>query len=573
MGLFEKARATQFARVLSSLNPISMRKASRTAYANCRKTQKTVLLEMVDAYRNTEFGREHDFASIKSIEDFRARVPLSSYDDYAPAIERLKAGEQDILFAGPTEYFYKSSGTTGPSKYIPEGSREALNRKVIQTLRILDWIFALGGTGVSLALDMALTIAATKLPFVSDKPRGKAIPFINRSIADTTEAGIPCGSASGRTAGNTVSPLMLTLYAAPAILADEYEGDDYKYMVMRSALTCKGLRAVIGNNALMFVDLIEYAQEHAEELIYDIRYGGVRHLEVSDEVREQLGVKLYPQTKRADELEALYKAGTFTPKYYWPKLCTASFWLGGSVGAFVDRLRPLVSDTIKFMDAGYGASEAKINMPIECDTPAGALATFTNFFEFMPAGGGELLLADELHDGEDYELIVTNNAGFYRYELHDLIHVDGFVGDTPQIYFLTKASDMANMAQEKAPGSLLLEGMVEALQEKGLELACGQVWPDADELHYILCMELAGERGDSQATDEEIATRADELFRKKIHSYNTWRKTVIHPPVIQWMRKGWRDHLLEKAAAGQASTAQVKLPVVAKQPPEDGWRA
>lgn len=88
--------------------------------------QEDVLRNLVDSARHTEFGRLYDFSSITNSKEFRNRVPLQDYESLKPYILRLKAGEQQLLWHTDIRWFAKSSGTTSDkSKFIPV-STEAL---------------------------------------------------------------------------------------------------------------------------------------------------------------------------------------------------------------------------------------------------------------------------------------------------------------------------------------------------------------------------------------------------------------------------------------------------------------
>jgi hypothetical protein len=87
--------------------------------------QNKILQQIVQNARDTVFGRDHNFASIKNYEDFRKNVPIRDYEEFKPYIERLLKGEKDILWPGKPAYFSKTSGTTSGVKYIPI-SRESL---------------------------------------------------------------------------------------------------------------------------------------------------------------------------------------------------------------------------------------------------------------------------------------------------------------------------------------------------------------------------------------------------------------------------------------------------------------
>jgi len=82
--------------------------------------QKETLLDLLNKARYTWWGKKYNFSEIKSISDFQEAVPLRTYDDIKPYIDRLREGESDLLWPGQVKWFAKSSGTTSDkSKFIP----------------------------------------------------------------------------------------------------------------------------------------------------------------------------------------------------------------------------------------------------------------------------------------------------------------------------------------------------------------------------------------------------------------------------------------------------------------------
>jgi len=89
--------------------------------------QSELLNGLIQNAQNTEFGNTYCFSEIKNTETFRKRVPLHSYEQFFPYVERLMKGEQNILWPSEIRWFAKSSGTTNArSKFIPV-STEALD--------------------------------------------------------------------------------------------------------------------------------------------------------------------------------------------------------------------------------------------------------------------------------------------------------------------------------------------------------------------------------------------------------------------------------------------------------------
>lgn len=84
------------------------------------EVQEELLMNLLRNSENTIFGKKYDYASIKSYRAFSERIPISSYEDMEPLIERTRKGEQNVLWETPIKWFAKSSGTTNAkSKFIP----------------------------------------------------------------------------------------------------------------------------------------------------------------------------------------------------------------------------------------------------------------------------------------------------------------------------------------------------------------------------------------------------------------------------------------------------------------------
>ncbi|SDR76086.1 GH3 auxin-responsive promoter family protein [Christiangramia echinicola] len=84
------------------------------------EVQNELLKDLLTKARNTEIGKKYHFGEINSYETFRERVPIQNYEDYQEVIERSRKGENNIFWPTPIRWFAKSSGTTSAkSKFIP----------------------------------------------------------------------------------------------------------------------------------------------------------------------------------------------------------------------------------------------------------------------------------------------------------------------------------------------------------------------------------------------------------------------------------------------------------------------
>jgi len=85
--------------------------------------QNELLEHLLHTAKNTEIGKQYDFASISTYKEFAERVPVTSYEDNHLQIERARKGESNIFWPTPIKWFAKSSGTTNSkSKFIPVSS-------------------------------------------------------------------------------------------------------------------------------------------------------------------------------------------------------------------------------------------------------------------------------------------------------------------------------------------------------------------------------------------------------------------------------------------------------------------
>lgn len=92
------------------------------------EVQKELLHQLIDKAKDTEIGRKYAFNELKNYTQFATRLPISSYEDVQPHIERSRKGENNILWPTPIKWFAQSSGTTNArSKYIPVSTESLEN--------------------------------------------------------------------------------------------------------------------------------------------------------------------------------------------------------------------------------------------------------------------------------------------------------------------------------------------------------------------------------------------------------------------------------------------------------------
>ena len=142
---------------------------------NALKEQENIFTQIIRRGCDTQFGIDHDFANIKSYEDFKQRVPVQDYEGLKTYFDRVVAGESNVLWPGRPRYFAKTSGTTSGVKYIPITSDSLPNHFGSAKNALFNYF---GQTGKGKWLD-------GKIIFLSGSP----------SLDDTN--GVPTGRLSG----------------------------------------------------------------------------------------------------------------------------------------------------------------------------------------------------------------------------------------------------------------------------------------------------------------------------------------------------------------------------------------
>ena len=114
--------------ITSIIRPLFVprRKALDKYQTQAEQLQMQVLMRLVGKARETEWGRQHGFSTVKTYEDFASSSGINTYEDLKHFIDRRRQGEKDVLWPGMVRWYAKSSGTTNDkSKFIPV-SKDAL---------------------------------------------------------------------------------------------------------------------------------------------------------------------------------------------------------------------------------------------------------------------------------------------------------------------------------------------------------------------------------------------------------------------------------------------------------------
>ncbi len=511
----------------------------KTLCNKCQQTQENVLADIISINSDTEFGKKNKFSSVNTVDDYRKHIPISNWKDIQEYAYKFENGASDQLFKGKPSLFIITSGTTGKEKLLPESEKGLEIKKEISMLK--------------------MSIRKNIFP---DAFAGKLLPMVNKSTVGYTKSGIPYGSASGVTL-ITASKKLRDSSVFPFAVLDTNYPETMDYLIMRFAVE-QDIRFIVGNNAGRIEQLILVAKAKSQLIIEDIRKGDISNsIPLESDIRNKLVKELNPNPAKADELLANMLDEGLTPDIYWPNLALISCWLTGSIGNYARKIRHIFPN-IPFFDFGYGASEGKFNIPLQAETSAAPLAIFGIFFEFLSLDHPDkTLLAHELVDGNMYEIIITTYSGLYRYPLHDIIKVEGFTGNTPNIVFITKSTDTANLCGEKILSDKLAE-VIDNINKTDIAVKHWCLVTDKDNFYYNFCIEPAVNKTYTQDELKRIADRLEtELRATATHIYGVFRnQKLIKPAEVSIMQSGWYDAWRKSKTKKNDSGSQLKLPIV-----------
>ena len=362
-----------------------------------------LLWEILRRNEGTDIGQNHRFDLIHTYEAFTKSVPLTEYDFYAPLIElTTRIGETNIFCAEPLVGYSLSSGTADGQKRIPYTA---------------DHLVAYAACMRDILLDGEATFALLEslpkeMEYV-DKTRldsiiGAALSVIRMELSE-------CSYAKRFKQGVMTSPIELFFPS---------ETIDPRYARLLFALLDPDVSQIVAPFTWTVLDTIQFLEKNHEALLKDIESGTISSdASLPEEMRKQLEAKLTASPERAAMLRAEFEKGFegIIPRI-WPK-CGRIVAAGtGAFSIYTRKLKYYTGD-IPMNNGFYAASEAVIGRAMGDGSDEYALLTDNAFFEFLKPGQQDPVDAEGLEDGAEYEVILTNLAGLYRYRLGDVIRI------------------------------------------------------------------------------------------------------------------------------------------------------
>ena len=425
----------------------------RAALSDPEKAQHALLLRYLRENAETAFGRQHRFSEIRSVRDFQERVPLATYSDFAPWIERIASGEPNVLTRSPVRTLELTSGSSAAAKRIPYTA--AMQREVRRA--VAPWVFDLYKDRPRLAMGCAYWSIT---PIAMDEEKGEGP--VKVGFEEDSEY-----------LGGFWKRLVDSTLAVPGSVRFAPDVDSFRYATLRYLLRRRDLTVISVWHPSFLTLLMGALPRFWDDLVRD-----------SGLTSELRGID-------PDDLTRI-----------WPRLGLISCWGDGHAALHLEEIRRAFPG-VEIQPKGLLATEGFVTIPFQGAWP---VAVRSHFFEFLE-DGGRPRLTHEIEKGGVYSVVLTTGGGLYRYRLEDRVEVTGFVGRTPSLRFLGKESHVSDLRGEKLHESFVAGALERAFRRMGISPRFALLAPEEGLAPgYILYLEASPPPpGLAEAVEQELA--------------------------------------------------------------------
>ncbi|KAG2245373.1 hypothetical protein Bca4012_022992 [Brassica carinata] len=549
--------------------------------SNADQVQRRVLEEILTRNADVEYLRRHDLDGRTDRETFKNVMPVITYEDIQPEINRIANGDKSpILSSKPISEFLTSSGTSGGERKLMPTIEEELDRR-------------------SFLYSFLMPVMSQ---FVPGLDKGKGMYFLFIKSESKTPGGLPARPVltsyykSSHFKERPFDPY--TNYTSPneTILCPD------SYQSMYSQMLC-GLyqhHEVLRVGAVFasgFIRAIKFLEKHWIELVQDIRTGILSSSITDPSVREAVAKILKPSPKIAEFVESECKKKSWQGiiTRLWPNTKYVDVIVTGTMSQYIPTLDyysnglPLVCTMYASSECYFGVNLRPLCKPSEVSY---TLIPTMAYFEFLPVHRNtgvtnsinlpkaltekeqqELVDLVDVKLGQEYELVVTTYAGLCRYRVGDLLRVTGFKNKAPQFSFICRKNVVLSIDSDKTDEVELQNAVKNAVTHLvPFDASVSEYTSYADTSsipgHYVLFWELCldGNTPIPPSVFEDCCLALEESLNTVYRQGRVSDKS-IGPLEIKIVEAGTFDKLMDYAISLGASINQYKTPRCVKFAP------
>ena len=575
-----------------------------------RETQEKILLEILKTNKNTEylkiFETESQILNAENekelIEKFQNKIPIVNYEDIKEFVEREKSGESNVLLSDKIKLFELTSGSTSDVKYIP------YTEKFLKSYMngVFAWIYNLYQNNKRLFLGSSYWSVS---------------PILKREAV--TSGGIRVGIEDDTSYFDKVSAFFLNkLFTVPKEIKNIQNMEDFLLITAVFLLLSENLAMISVWSPSFLMILLDFIEKNHKvicqivksedlgtEFFADKNLGNKKYFQIIKKKYKKLWKKSRSKflinyfekyeknilskndktqnleiTEKNNENEIMAENKNLETKsgnkivenfvdysVIWEKLSLVSCWADSdSYEIFIKLKEKLNFDRknmdLKFQGKGLMSTECIVSFPLE-NVKNGSVAAYNSFFyEFIQVSDDELenrspKLLDELELGERYCVVVTTNAGLYRYNTNDIVEVTGFYHKIPIVKFVGRINNFSDIVGEKLKNSFVEKQVLTTLEENNIKsefLLFAPVRNETGEIFYTLFLEIKkdGRKFNWKQIENEINSSLCKAFHYE-YAYKLGQLRKVRVFLIE--KDGLKTYTAEKSKKQKIGDIKYRL--------------
>lgn len=419
-----------------------------------KEVQERIRKDILKQNKDTVYGRKYQFHECEDITNFRQRIPLTSYEDYIPYIERMKDGEKEVLTKEELVMFELTSGSSSAKKYIPY--TQSLKNEFQRGIK--PWLYQL----------------YQNVPKVKwGRSYWSITPVTTKK--EYSIGGTPIGfEEDSEYFGVVENYLMKQIIITPKDIIEEEDIDKFYFKTIVALLREKHLTLISIWSPTLLLLLLEYLHTHEEEIVNQL------------------------SQRRKREIAEAIKARDY--QTIWRKLAVISCWCDGNSATYAEQIRELFPK-VYIQAKGLLATEGMISFPFVGEEAA-RISYRSHYYEFRSLEDGIFYEIDKLIPEKKYEIILTTGGGFYRYCLKDIVMVHEYRDGIPLVWFVGRQDRVTDLFGEKLNELFVIKQLKPIFDDNSFYMLA----PEQD--HYVLYHQ----------SDKNIkAIKIDQLLRESFH--------------------------------------------------------
>lgn len=507
-----------------------------------RETQVKILLEILKTNKNTEylktFETEKQILSAENekelIEKFQNKILIVNYENVKEFVEREKSGESNVLLSDKIKLFELTSGSTSDVKYIPY--TENFLKSYMNG--VFSWLYDLYQNNKNLFLGSSYWSVS---------------PILKREAV--TSGGIRVGIEDDTSYFDKISAFFLNkLFTVPKEIKNTQNMEDFLLITAVFLLLSENLAMISVWSPSFLMILLDFIEKNHKaickilksedlgtEFFADKNLGNKKYFQIIQKKYRKLWKKNRSKflinyfekyeknilskndktqnleiTEKNNENEIMAENKNLETKsgnkivenfvdysVIWEKLSLVSCWADSDSYDMFVKLKEKMNFckkniNLEFQGKGLMSTECIVSFPLE-NVENGSVVAYNSFFyEFIQVSGDELensspKLLDELERGERYCVVVTTNAGLYRYNTNDIVKVTGFYHKIPVVKFVGRMNNFSDIVGEKLENSFVEKQVLNLLKENNIKeefLLFSPVKNENGKISYTLFLEI-----------------------------------------------------------------------------------